>query len=114
MYWLYNYQMRNINSVMNKFAFIGMGAWSVLGFKRGMNSYEYNCSKDEKYTKKSSETSPARPLYIEGVGWGFIGFVFYLTPPLCLIAAYKEIYRLEVNLRGIEDEKKSRFYNEIF
>jgi hypothetical protein len=92
----------NINNVMNKVGCIAICSWSTLGFKRGIDSYNYNC-------KKSLSSS----LHVNKIFWGVTGTVFYITPILCFIAAYKEIYRLEVNLRGLEDEKKTCFYNEI-
>ena len=104
--------MRNFNSVMNKIVSIGIYGWPVLGFKRGMNSYDYNFSKDKLSRQKYSEPHES-PLYLDKVGWGFLGVSFYILPVFCFIAVYKEIYRLEVNIRHLEDEKKSRFYNEL-
>lgn len=103
----------NINNAMNKVVFSGVCGWTILGFKRGIDSYKFNFLKDELDKNKKSE-SPRRPLYINKAYWGVVGALFYITPVLCFVAAYKEIYRLEVNLRGLEDEKKTRFYNEIF
>jgi hypothetical protein len=110
-----------INDTMNKVVFSGVCGWTILGFKRGIDSYKFNFLKDELDKNKKSELdknkkseSPRRPLYINKAYWGVVGAVFYITPVLCFVAAYKEIYRLEVNLRGLEDEKKTRFYNEIF
>jgi hypothetical protein len=37
-----------------------------------------------------------------------------MNPGFLPFVVYKEIYRLEVNLRGIEDEKNSYYYNKIF
>lgn len=101
----------NINNAMNKVVFTSLCGWTILGFKRGIDSYKFNFLNDE--LNKKSE-SPRSPLYIKEAYWGVVGAVFYITPVLCFVAAYKEIYRLEVNLRGLEDEKKTRFYNEIF
>ena len=35
----------------------------------------------------------------------------YLNPFLLPIFIYKELYRLEVNIRGLDEEKKERKYN---
>jgi len=53
-------------------------------------------------------------MYSSLVGHGFIGVIFYVHPILLPFNLYKEIYRLEINMRNLEDEKKSRFYNELF
>ena len=95
------------NNIKRFIGFIPICGWPVLGFKRGMNSYDYNHSNNRIY--KSS----TRPLYINKAAWGLCGTVVYLTPPFFFIAAYKEVYRLEVNLRGLEDEKKTTYYNEV-
>ncbi len=95
------------NNIKNGALCITLLGWPALGFKRGMNSYDYNYSNNKIY--KSS----TRPLYLHKVVWGFSGTAIYLTPGFCFMAAYKEIYRLEVNLRGLEDEKKTDYYNEV-
>ena len=93
----------NINNIMNKVGFISICSWSTLGFKRGIDSFNYN-----------NKDSPRAGLYVNKAFWGVSGTIFYITPILFFFAAYKEIYRLEVNLRGLEDEKKTSFYNELF
>jgi len=95
------------NNIRSGLVCITMFSWPALGFKRGMNSYDYNHSNNRIY--KSSTT----PLYINKAAWGLCGTVLYLTPPFFFIVAYKEVYRLEVNLRCLEDEKKTAYYNEV-
>ena len=85
-----------------------ISAWCLLGLKRGLNSYDYNYSKNKIYRNSS-----IGPLYIDKVGWGFAGIMCYLNPATFFIILYKEVYRLEVNLRGLEDEKKTDYYNEM-
>lgn len=96
-----------MNNIKRFIGVIPICGWHALGFNRGMNSYDYNHSNDRIYKRST------RPLYIDKVCWGFCGVVCYLLPPLCFIAAYKEVYRLEVNIRGLEDEKKTCYYNEL-
>ena len=96
--------MNNIKSVP---MFITICAWPALGFYRGINSYDYNHSNNRIYN------SSTRPLYINKVVWGFGGIMCYLNPIGGFIGLYKEVYRLEVNLRGLEDEKKTAYYNEV-
>jgi hypothetical protein len=83
-------------------------AWALLGLKRGINSYDYNYSRNRLY-----KNSLIGPFYIDKAGWGFAGIMIYLSPVTFLFALYKEVYRLEVNLRGLEDEKKTDCYNEV-
>jgi len=85
--------------------FVTGTSWSVLGFKRGLQSYDYN------YTK-SIHKEPY--LYISKGQQGLLGIFLYMNPLLFPITLYKEMYRLEVNLRGLEEEKKTDYYNTIF
>jgi hypothetical protein len=83
--------------------------WSLLGFKRGVNEYNYN---NEKYNDKNKE-NPNPNFYTSKIPYGFVGTLLYLNPFLFPIKLYKELYRLEVNIRGLESEKKSDYYNEL-
>ena len=85
-----------------------ISAWALLGLKRGLNSYDYNYLRNKMYRNSLIE-----PFYIDKAGWGFAGIIIYLNPATFLIVLYKEIYRLEVNLRGLEDEKKTDYYNKV-
>ena len=96
-----------INNIKSGAMIITVCSWPALGFYRGLKSFDYNYSNDRIYKRST------RPLYINKAVWGAVGTFCYLIPGLCFIAAYKEVYRLEVNLRGIEDEKKTAYYNEV-
>jgi hypothetical protein len=85
--------------------FLSGTSWGLLGFKRGLHSYDY------KYTK-SIHKEPY--LYISKGQQGFWGLFLYINPLLLPINMYKEMYRFEVNLRGLEEEKKTDYYNTIF
>lgn len=77
------------------------GAWCGLGFVRGIQYDIY-------HNTKNSDTPR---LYLHSILMGFVGSVIYCFPVLWPFIAYKEIYRLEVNIRNIEQEKnKSTFY----
>jgi hypothetical protein len=79
----------------------GLG-WSGLGFYRGMMDYQHTVSKYE------------HPyLYTSQFLHGIAGTICYLNPCLVFIFVPKELYRLEVNLRGMEHEKTTDKYNEI-
>ena len=82
-------------------------SWCLLGFNRGLNSYDYNYDKFKSIKKESY-------LYISKGQHGFIGVFIYINPFLLPINIYKEIYRLEVNIRGLEEEKKTDYYNNLF
>jgi hypothetical protein len=84
--------------------------WPALGFKRGLNSYDYNYSHNKLY--KHHEKAK-HPFYLDKFAWGIISAIAYLNPVTGLFGLYKEVYRLEVNLRGLEDEKKTDYYNEV-
>jgi len=68
-----------------------IACWSGLGFYRGIKHYDYNFE-----NSKKSNDNPY--LYSMKLRDGFLG-LFFITIP-------KEIYRLEVNIRKLKDEKK--------
>lgn len=78
---------------------IGYASWCGLGFIRGINSYKYE--KNEPY------------LYSNSIIHGTFGIIIYGNPILLPILIHKELYRLEVCTRNLENEKKSRYYNEL-
>jgi hypothetical protein len=82
--------------------------WAALGFKRGNNFYDYNHKKnnDNVMNKQNS-------LYSTKMFYGIVGSLIYINPLFIFCTIPKEIYRLEVNLRNLEDDKKSNYYNEI-
>lgn len=53
-------------------------------------------------------------LYISKGQQGLLGIFLYTNPFLVPFILYKEMYRLEVNIRGLEEEKKTDYYNTIF
>ena len=99
-----------MNNVKRTIGLITIFGWHALGFKRGINSYDYNYSNNKLY-KHSEKEKP--PLYLDKIAWGIGGTFCYFSPFTFFVVLYKEIYRIEVNLRGLEDEKKTRYYNEV-
>ena len=81
--------------------------WGSLGFYRGINEYDYKYEQNKKMGRHKTY------LYSGKFTVGLIGCFFYLNPFLSFITIQKEIYRLEVNLRGMEYEKTTDRYNEI-
>lgn len=87
---------------MNHIKSLILLSWPLLGFKRGINSYDY-C-----YNKKEIK----QHLHMHKIMWGIGSSIAHMSP-VAFFFLYKEIYRLEVNLRGLEDEKETDFYNEV-
>jgi hypothetical protein len=83
-------------------------SWGALGFKRGLNSYDY---KHKKYSTILVNNSTY--LYTFRIMDGIMGTLIYLMPVFLPITVTKEIFRLEVNLRNLEQEKTRDYYNDI-
>ena len=81
--------------------------WGSLGFYRGLNEYDYKYEQNKKMGRHKTY------LYSGKFTCGLMGILFYLNPLLSVITIPKEIYRLEVNLRGMEYEKTTDRYNEL-
>ena len=98
---------------MNKYTassiFLG---WSLLGFYRGQNSYDYNYSKNTKNSIKYNIEQKSY-LYSKRITNGFFGSVVYANPFLLVITIPKEIFRLEVNIRNLENEKNRDYYYDL-
>lgn len=83
---------------------IGYTSWCGLGFVRGFQSAKYDHAKY--YSDKPI-------MHIDSISHGIMGTLFYAHPILIPIFIYKEIYRLEVNIRKLEHEKKTSKYNNL-
>jgi hypothetical protein len=81
------------------------GGWCSLGFVRGLNAYDYDY--------KKYPTHDNSYLYSKKGLFGIAGLCLYINPILIWLTIPKEIYRLEINLRDLEDEKKGDFYNQL-
>jgi len=111
--------------------------WGVLGFHRGTKYYDYTYREEmirynekmteynkdmEKYnidTKKypdihfrvPQKIDKPQKYYTSTVGYGLYGSLVYLAPFPGVMFFIKEIYMLEINLRGLNDAKKTSYYN---
>ena len=85
-------------------AIIGYTSWCGLGFIRGMNSHKY-------FHNKYENEEPY--LYSNMLINGVFGTLLYAVPILSPYFIYKEIYRLEIDVRNLENGKKSSFYNDL-
>ena len=82
----------------------GYSSWCGLGFIRGINYYKYthnNYHKNESYVYSNS--------IIDGIH----GIFIYGNPIFLPITIHKELYRLEITIRNLENEKKSKYYNDL-
>jgi hypothetical protein len=87
----------------------GYTSWCLLGFKRGLESYEYFF----KYNVYSDVNYNYTYLYSGKLLNGCFGTILYASPIFIIPMMVKEVYRLEVNLRNLEAAKKSDYYNEL-
>ena len=89
---------------------------SILGFYRGVEHYKFNHKYELDKYKEKSYNSIEKPnfFYYKCFCCGIMGSFVYINPFILLVMIPKELYRLEVNLRNMEDEKKTTYYNEIF
>ena len=78
--------------------------WCGIGFIRGVNSYKFT---HNKYNEKENF------IYSNSILYGLFGGFIYANPFFAGIFIYKELYRLEIDIRNLESEKKTKFYNEI-
>lgn len=76
----------------------------TLNDKEGCDKFTWNvvCPRSKNYS------------YTDKVMWSVFGFALYVCPYLCVLPARKEVRRLEIYCRGLEDERNdSRYYNLI-
>ena len=107
--------------------FIGTTSfWGALGFYRGLDHYDYEYtkamndynSKMKKWEKDYIDYGidpPDKPTkyYLTGIGYGILGIGAYFN----IFFGFnipKELYRIEVNMRGLEDEKTKPYYRKVF
>jgi hypothetical protein len=83
-----------------------LSLWCSLGLYRGGQKYDYEYN-SKKYNNKSYLYTVK---FSNSILYGFL----YMNPIFFPFILYKEIYRLEVNLKKLENEKKINYYYEIF
>jgi len=88
--------------------------WILLGFYRGVNKYNFDykkkCNIYENYHKYYEKPEY---FYMANISYGIFGIIMYVNPVTFPAVFAKEIYRLEVNIRGLNEKKKTDFYNDI-
>lgn len=94
-------------------------SWLGLGFYRGTQHYgrdykklciRYEEKKNNKYYADIGIGDKPQYLYTHSVGFGLFGLLFYGNPITVMGVIPKEIYRLEVNIRGLHEEKEKDSY----
>lgn len=91
------------------------GSWGLLGFYRGTKYYNFCHEEDiKKYIKDPNRYERPQYFYIYKIGAGGLGTVAYIIPFFCIFPAIKELKRLEINLRGLDEEKKKSDYYNLF
>lgn len=99
----------------NRIPQILYGSWGLLGFYRGTQYYNLIYEQDIKlHLENPKKYKKPQDFYSKKVGAGAIGTVFYIFPFFCVFPLAKEIHRLEINLRNLEDEKKKPEYYYLF
>jgi hypothetical protein len=104
---------------MSKIIITSWLSLASLGFYRGTKHYgrdykreciRYEERKDNKYYIVE------KPLYLytHCIGFGLFGLLIYANPITVLAALPKELYRLEVNIRGLDEEKEKDNYHDFF
>jgi len=91
-------------NIKYKISIIAYTSWCGLGFIRGVKYYKYIYNK---YEKNESY------IYSNSVINGLFGIIIYANPILLPITLHKELYRLEVNIRNLENEKNGIYYNNL-
>lgn len=90
--------------------------WLALGFYRGVNlynfTYNYKCIEYEKEENKKYTKKPTY-FYASCFCSGLFGLVIYANPVCLPVTITKEIYRAEVNIRGLNEEKEKGSFYEI-
>ena len=79
----------------------GYSSWCGLGFIRGINYYKYTHDKNKPY------------IYSNSIIDGILGIFIYGNPIFLPIIIHKELYRFEISIRNLENEKKTKYYNNL-
>jgi hypothetical protein len=82
-----------------------LGIAGTRGFYRGMLEYDYE------HCIRQADKNPPTYLYSSRMMRGLLGAFFYMNPAIYVAIIPDELYRIEVDIRGLEEEKKTRRYN---
>lgn len=84
--------------------------WGMLGVYRGAQWYNYKCN----YSYKNNDNLKKQQCcYSKCALMSLTGLAIYLFPIALPITIGKELYRLDVNIRNLTNEKETPTYYEI-
>ena len=110
----------NVNETLNNIMYrkipkILYGSWGLLGFYRGIQLYDFRHEEDmKKYLQNPKRYDKPCDFYSHKLGVGMFATIVYIFPFVCVFPAIKELKRLEINLRSLEEEKKKSEYYDLF
>jgi hypothetical protein len=84
--------------------YTAISLFGTLGFYRGTQLYKYN------YNKNGSRHF----CYTNNALYGLFATFLYVNPVTFPIIAVKEIYRLEINVRGLDELKNTDEYYALY
>ena len=129
--------MNIFNKVNKKIKYGLYFCWGILGYYRGIQHYNFNYNlKLEKYNEKMNKYNddlekynkaleknlyvtpsslPEKPnkFYITSIIYGLYGSLFYIALIPGIFYFFKEIYRTEIYLRNMDDEKEKEYFNTL-
>jgi len=94
-------------------AIVFASSWTALGFYRGVIHHDYMYPKKKDPTKEIYLYSKELSYQTNRIMGGLYGIFIYINPFIILYTLPKELYRLEVDIRGLEDEKKTDDYKRL-
>jgi hypothetical protein len=88
-----------------------LGLWSSLGFYRGINYYNYKKERENKIEKaKILSEKINNYYYTECLYYGVTTSMMYVFPLTFPFMFIKEILRIEIVIRNLNDEKSLDYY----
>lgn len=93
-----------MEQVINYKTITWVSIMSGLGFIRGIQYYQHA------YTRG---LPVEQTIYTSMIPYGAYGIILYVNPVIFPWIFIKELYRFEVYIRNLKDEKNTDFYNDI-
>lgn len=97
---------------------VGAFAWGALGFYRGIRyrswKYRQELLKYEKLLERKKHAKKPEQFYVATIAFGLLSSFVYHVPIANLFYLSKELWRLEVWLRGLDEDTESESYNTLY
>lgn len=105
--------------IRNRLIYTAIISWAALGFYRGIQEEEFDFNEEKEHYEKYEHVylhfnafrKHPQKIFVNYFNTGMIGMSLYINPFTFYIPLMKEIYRIEVNLRGLE--KNDKYYRLI-